>query len=155
MRGVYGFHPVRVRRVMRKGRIREYERRYLPGYVFARFQGEPIVHEVMSCPFITGAICLAGGEDWGVLEPAGLRAIHAMRRIDKDRRDKRAEARRKRAVFRAGESALFRSGPLDGVACEVVSLRSDGGVEVRFTLLGREVEAVADPRALMRSKIAA
>lgn len=145
LRGVYAFHPVTTRRVRRMGRERVYHRRYLPGYVFARFPGRPVVHAVMACPFITGAITMADGR-WGKLKPEGLRAIHAMRKLDADAEAaRRADAaRRRRArMLRRGDSAMFRSGPFAEFHCEVVDLRADGGARVRFQLFGREVLAEA------------
>lgn len=152
MRGVYAFHPVLPRKVKRFGKVCEYQRRYLPGYVFARFPGEPVVHAVTASPFITGAITMADGR-WGKLDPSGLRAIHAMRRVDEAaeaaRRADRARQRRASAV-RAGDSAMFRSGPFAAFCCEVVELRADGGARVRLNLFGREVVAQAAPRDLVR-----
>ena len=80
-RGVYGFHPVLRHATRVRGKVREYDRRYVPGYVFARFPGVAVQHRVMLCPWVTGAICAEGGY-WGILEPKKLQAIHAMRKID-------------------------------------------------------------------------
>lgn len=141
LRGVYGFHPVLMRRVTRHGRPRDYARRYLPGYVFARFRGQPVVHRVLSCPFITGALCRADGQ-WGVLEPQKLQAIHAMRKLDAEgeaMRAARAQRRRAQSVARVGEAALFTGGAFAGARCEVVDLNADGGATVRMHLFGGEV----------------
>jgi len=145
-RGVYGFHPVLTRKRRRFGRVVEHHRRYLPGYVFARFVGAPVVHAVLSCPFVTGAITLADGR-WGVLDPAGLRAIHAMRRRDAEAEAARraAAARQRRArMLSVGDAAMFRSGPFSGFRCEVVDLPAGGGATVRLVLFGREVVTPAD-----------
>lgn len=146
-RGVYAFHPVLQRVAHRAGVARVYHRRYLPGYVFARFGGDPVVHQVLTCPWIIGALCRSDGE-WGVLEPSRLREIHAMRRIDDDLRQVRAgrSAARRRAVrLRVGDRAMFRAGPLAEVQCEVVELIADGGARVRLGLFGREM--LVDGRA--------
>lgn len=134
LRGVYAFHPVLMRRTRVKGRARDYARRYLPGYVFARFPGLPLVARVMACPWITGALCGSGG-GWAVLEPADLRALHGLRRIDAAQ----AAAARARAVLRPGDRALFRAGPLAGQPCEVADLKGAGGVVVRLRLFGGDM----------------
>jgi len=145
LRGVYAFHPVLTRKAKRFGAMREYQRRYLPGYVFARFPGDPVVHAVTSGPFITGALCRSDGT-WGALEPKKLRAIHQMRKVDAEadaaRKAERARRRRQRLVGE-GDSALFRSGPFSGFTCEVVELRASGGAMVRFSLFGRETSVEA------------
>lgn len=148
LRGVYGFHPVLTRKARRFGKERQYHRRYLPGYVFARFPGDPLVHAVLACPFVTGALSFRLSGEWGVLDPAQLRAIHAMRRQDaEDRAARRADAARRRraSLVRAGDVAMFRAGPWAELQCDVVELRADGGARVAFRLFGREVlaEAVA------------
>lgn len=134
-RGVYSFHPVTVRRSRVRGRVREYQRRYLPGYVFARFGGAPIYHRVLESPFIFGALLRSDGE-WGVLGPDGLTALHEMRarddRIEEQRRELRRAAKRVRSL-RVGERALFRAGPFAGQNCEVVDI-AGGGVKVRLEL---------------------
>lgn len=145
LRGVYAFHPVLMRRVTVRGHARDYARRYLPGYVFARFQGEPVRHLVMACDYITGALCDDRG-GWGALASRELRALHAMRRVDaaaEARRSEAAERRRRAALVRAGDGALFRCGVFAGQTCEVVELRADGGAVVRLSLFGGEITAQA------------
>lgn len=145
-RGVYAFHPVLMRRVASKGRVREYARRYLPGYVFACFTGAPVAHRIVGQCGIIGAVC-AGDGNWGVLDPADLRALHAMRRIDAEaealRRGARAAARRA-VMLRPGGAAMFRSGPFAGVECEVVEIMAgDRSARVRLKIFGSEVLAMA------------
>jgi len=155
-RGVYSFHPVTTRKVIRSGRPREYHRRYLPGYVFARFPGEVLVHDVVACPFVQGALCGADGL-WGVILPKDLRALHAMRKIDAELdRDRRLAARKRRKAqnLKKGDTAMFRSGAFVERTCEVVELVAEGGAKVRFQLFGREVLATAradDMVAISRS----
>ncbi|WP_283178648.1 transcription termination/antitermination NusG family protein [Gemmobacter sp. 24YEA27] len=154
IRGVSAFHPVLARQVRRHGILREYHRRYLPGYVFARFKGEPLPHRVMSCPWIIGALCLSNGE-WGVLERSGLRKIHAMRKIDAGQRDARAALRARRlaeARLRSGDGVMFRSGPFAGFRAEVVELKAEGGAMVKFELFGRETLIAATDDALIPLK---
>lgn len=147
LRGVYAFHPVLMRRVRRHGVIREIQRRYLPGYVFARFRGEPRAHLVLACPFISGALCRTDGS-WGVLEPQKLAAIHAMRKVDAEgeaARLAKAAQRRAATMARPGEAALFTGGAFAGARCEVVEITADGGATVRMSLFGGEV--LVDARA--------
>lgn len=151
LRGVYGFHPVLRRTTRVRGKVREYDRRYLPGYVFARFPGEAVQHRVMLCPWITGAICAEGGY-WGVLDPPDLQAIHAMRKVIAAHAEARAAkiaARRRAALVHVGDGAMFRSGPLAGIHGEVVALAATGGATVRLTLFGREVDISAQGEDLV------
>ncbi|MCA0945869.1 hypothetical protein LCM08_13195 [Salipiger pacificus] len=139
-RGVYAFHPVTSRRTKVRGRVREYERRYLPGYVFARFAGVPVPHRVLTSPFLTGALCRADGQ-WGVLGPKRLASLHEMRARDLRQEDERQEQRRKAAAarrVRPGDRAMFRAGPFESFHCEVVEIDALGGIKVRFELFGRE-----------------
>jgi transcription antitermination factor NusG len=153
LRGVYAFHPVLRRRVKQFGQWREYDRRYLPGYVFARFHGEPLVHRVRACAFITGALCRANGE-WGVLDPSKLQAIHSMRKVDAEAERRRKDWITARPRVAQGDSIMFRVGPFAEMRGEVADLRGQGGVVVRVHLFGREhlIEAdSADLLALRRS----
>lgn len=150
-RGVYAFHPVLKRQTRARGVVRTYHRRYLPGYVFARFCGDPVVHMVMSCPWVIGALCRADGH-WGVLEPSKLRAVHAMRKRDERIEGSRAEEmlrRREAARMRAGDMVMFRVGPFAEFPCEIVELVADGGVRLRFQLFGREVLVDSSPTDLL------
>lgn len=147
-RGVYAFHPVLMRRTVIRGQVREYPRRYLPGYVFARFPSAPVVHRVMGCAFIAGALALQSGE-WGRIDPADLRSIHAMRRVDEATEAARRalnKQRRQAVALRAGDAALFRCGPLAGMRCEVVTVDGPAGLTVRLSLFGapRAISADAD-----------
>lgn len=150
-RGVYAFHPVTSRRTRVRGRLREYERRYLPGYVFTRVDGIPIPHRVLTSPFLTGALCRSDGQ-WGVLGPKRLAALHEMRARDLRQEDERQEQKRRAAAarrVRAGERALFRAGPFEGLPCEVVEIDTAGGVKVRFDLFGRENSVTTTGEALV------
>ncbi|GHF71083.1 hypothetical protein GCM10017056_47500 [Seohaeicola zhoushanensis] len=145
-RGVYAFHPVLSRRSVQHGRVREYQRRYLPGYVFARFPGDPLEHLVAGTPFILGALCRSSGH-WGILRPQGLRAIYAMRKIDAASEEARKAVRR-RQLLHPGDRALFHTGPFAEFPCEVIEIKADGGAKVRLQLFGREILADASDGAL-------
>jgi len=151
-RGVYAFHPVVGRMVRVRGHVRDYTRRYLPGYVFARFAGVPRPFAVMTCPFLTGALCLSSGH-WGQLHRSGLRALHAMRAVDAAQEARRDGARARKAAaarLRVGDTALFRSGPMAGQRCEVVELTPEFGARVRLTLFGGLVPVKADVQDLVK-----
>lgn len=158
-RGVYSFHPVLVRATRIRGKVVRSERRYLPGYVFARFPGAPVCHAVMAFPMINDAIRMADGR-WGLLDGGDLRRLHGMRSVDVEaaRQERKDADRRRQAVRpRVGHGALFRSGPLAGQRCEVVSLDAVGGAVVRVTMFGgssrvaaQEVDLVAVPEGVDR-----
>ncbi|WP_226782762.1 transcription termination/antitermination NusG family protein [Oceaniglobus trochenteri] len=152
LRGVYAFHPVLRRKQRVRGHLREYTRRYLPGYVFARFDGAPRPHAVLACPFITGALCGSFGH-WGRLDAGRLASLHAMRAVDEAKEAQRRSEKARRvaaARLRPGDRALFRSGPMAGQHCEVVALTAADGVQVRLTLLGGVVAAQADTADLVK-----
>lgn len=141
-RGVYAFHPVLMRKVRRMGKVREYARRYLPGYVFARFPGAAVPHRLIGRCGITDALRCSDGS-WGVLEPSDLRALHAMRKVDAETEEQRRAIRaadRRAETVRAGERALFHAGPFVGTYCEVVELLpADGTAKVRLRLFGADM----------------
>ncbi len=150
-RGVYAFHPVTRRKSKVRGVERSYDRRYLPGYVFARFAGDPICHRVIASPFLHGALTMTNGE-WGILGPKRLRALHEMRGRDERREADHAE-RMRRALqarrVRVGTEAMFRAGPFVGHHCEVVEVMAHGGVKVRFKMFSHEAIVEAQGRDLV------
>ncbi|WP_179209147.1 transcription termination/antitermination protein NusG [Haematobacter genomosp. 1] len=138
-RGVYAFHPVLMHKVRRMGKVREYARRYLPGYVFARFPGEAVPHRLVGRCGITGALMYRLSGSWAILKPSDLQALHDMRKIDaetaQERRAIRSATRRALTVHPGG-TALFREGAFSGMRCEVVELLADGGAKVRVNVFG-------------------
>ncbi|MBU0642391.1 MAG: hypothetical protein KJ731_01810 [Alphaproteobacteria bacterium] len=150
-RGVYAFHPVTRRRSKVRGVVREYDRRYLPGYVFARFGGDPICHKVIDSPFLFGALSMANGE-WGVLGPKRLASLHEMRIRDERREADRAESARRALQarrVRVGVEAMFRAGPFAGHHCEVVEITAHGGIKVRFKMFSHDALVEAHGRDLV------
>ena len=143
--GVPSFHPCLMRQVRVRGALRQYRSAYLPGYVFARFPGEPLAHRVRAQGDIHGAICLQGGQ-WARIDTASMRGLLNMRdraaAIDSDRAAEGARLRALKSV-RAGDRALFRAGPLVGQQCEVVELTGPGAVTVRLRLFGADHHAQA------------
>lgn len=138
--GVLGFHPVTTQTVQRRGMRKRLVTRYLPGYVFARFPGWPVIHQVLAVPHVLGALAVEDGR-WAMIKPDDLRSLYGMRDRDAQIEDAiKAEAARRRAAnaLRSSDSALFRSGPLAGRSCEVVEISGAGDVRVRLRLFGSD-----------------
>jgi len=136
--GVRAFHPVLTRTVVRKGIRKRQVSRYLPGYVFARFPGWPIIHEVLAVPHVLGALTVQSG-DWAMIAPEDLQALYSMRDRDEAIEEvRKAEVARRRAAraLYPGGAALFRSGPFGGSKCEVVEIEGTGKVRVRLRIFG-------------------
>lgn len=154
LRGVMGFHPVLTRRVVSNGKPRKQTTRYLPGYVFARFPGAPIIHAVQALPHILGAVTAANGS-WAQLVPADLLALYGMRDLDSDIEEARkvsAMQRKRASALQAGKGALFRAGPMAGVACEVVEIAGNGDVRVRLRAFGSDRVVTASVHDLVATR---
>lgn len=138
--GVRGFHPVLTRTVVRKGIRKRLVQREIPGYVFARFPGLPVIHEVLAVPHVLGALTMQDGR-WAMIVPEDLQALYGLRERRAEIEDAaRAEAARIKAAraLRSGARALFRGGPLSGSTCEVVEIAGNGDVRVRLRLFGAD-----------------
>lgn len=136
--GVRGFHPVLTRTVVRKGVRKRLVQRYLPGYVFARFPGWPVIHEVLAVPHVLGALTVQSG-DWAMIAPEDLRSLYHMRLVDGEIRNAEKEQAARRKAARAltpGGGVLFKAGPFVGLPCEVVEIRGEGEVKVRLNIFG-------------------
>lgn len=141
LRGVYAFHPVTKRVSVIRGKQVPRESRYLPGYVFARFPGRADRHRVMACPFITDALRVQSGA-WGVIVPADIRKLHAMRSVDAAQERARKDAQ----IIRKGDRVrVLGSGPDDGPEVEVHEIVA-GKARFRLHMFGadRIVEANID-----------
>lgn len=130
LRGVYSFHPVKSRTVKIRGKCIRRESRYLPGYVFARFDGSIIWHRVQASPFISDAIRLSSGQP-ATLNPNDLKGIYAMRHRD----EAEADAERQARTIRPGDRARILSGVFEGNEVEVCEIRS-GEAVLRLTMFG-------------------
>ncbi|MDF0598976.1 transcription termination/antitermination protein NusG [Psychromarinibacter halotolerans] len=151
-RGVYAFHPVTSRVTQVKGTRREVTSCYLPGYVFARFPGEPVGHRVLGSPFISDALRTSSGQ-WGILGVSKLRRLHDMRRVDQAIRQRQGlEAKKLRAArqLKSGDRALFKAGVFAGFDCEIVAVDKWNGAKVRLELFGREALVSASPDDLVK-----
>jgi transcription antitermination factor NusG len=143
LRGVYAFHPVKSHVVAIRGKRIRRESRYLPGYVFARFDGAIIWHRVQASPFISDAIRVSTGQP-ATLNPDDLKGIYSMRHRD----EAEAEAERQSRTIRAGDRARILSGVFEGQEVEVCEIRA-GGAVLRVQMFGGEVAATI-PLASMR-----
>ena len=142
--GVYSFHPVKRRTRLAKGREVTTESRYLPGYVFARFPGQPIRHRIASrCPWITGAVTVQSGA-WAILRPHDLTALHRMRSLDTmQERQRRRESRRRNRIAPGDRVAILSGLWEDSEGHEVIELRG-GQAIVRIQMLGADRLVEAD-----------
>lgn len=120
--GVVSFYPVTDARKMRRGKPVHYERKYLPGYLFAQFPGEPVWHVLLASPFVHDVIRLHNGTP-GILHPDTLQRLHAMRQMDQEIEVKR----RYRKMIRVGDRAKVRSGPFEGFEVETVEVDAASG----------------------------
>jgi transcription antitermination factor NusG len=121
LRGVASWRPTEERRVWRGGRKRVARMEYpiVPRYLFARFVGMPLWHEVRACPWITGAV---GREGWPA--PISDAAMGEMRGIsDRLAAIRAAEARAAR--IEPGDRVVIETGPLAGFVVDVASIRGD------------------------------
>ena len=97
--GIEAFYPVTERQVTNRGKTRVIQSRYLPGYVFARFPGDPVWHELWpACTFITDVLRLRSGHP-GIIRQSDLTNIMAMRATDQEQ----DRARKARSLIRRGD----------------------------------------------------
>ena len=137
--GIYAFYPIRRKPVTLRGKVIQRALRYLPGYVFARFPGEPVCHRVTAHRHVTGAVRMADGVTWGILNPHDLTRIHAMRDLEDAHAAQRREARR----IKPGDRVTILSGLWgDGQKVEVHQIRS-GAVLFEIEMAGRIVRGEA------------
>lgn len=137
-RGVYAFFPVAVVRLAYRHRYREITRAYLPGYLFAKFPGEPAWHEVIGSPFIHNTLRRHNGEP-GILHPETMESLKAMRTTD----DMLAERRQAATTIRRGCKVRFVRGPFEGWEVEVVDAPTEDGFSFRIAMLGGAVPGTA------------
>lgn len=137
--GVYSFYPVTTRTIMVRHKRKQIVSRYLPGYLFARFPGIPIVHKVMARDLLIRDFMRLRDGRIGILAPDDLEALHAMRAMDEEAKERIRQA----ALIRTGDKVRILSGILDGLDSEVVEIRGATAV-VRLTMFGGERTADVD-----------
>jgi transcription antitermination factor NusG len=147
--GVYAFFPVTERWRIKPGHhapIRCFAR-YLPGYLFAHFKGEPIWHNLFASPFVRDVIRLTATNEPGHLDPATITGLLAMREVD----EKLAERRRLQRIIRQGDRARVKDGVFAGCQVEVVSVNSSRG-KIKLMIFGQVREAEVDLDNLERTE---
>jgi transcription antitermination factor NusG len=135
---VVSFFPVLEGRKWRRNIMVPWQRRYIPGYVFAQFPGEPIWHVVQASPFIHGVLRRHDGEP-GILHPDTLHQLHAMRAMDGELEAKRAARR----LIRKGDRVRLLDGPFKGSEVEVVEVDTAAGrAKFPIKLLGQHLAEI-------------
>lgn len=140
--GVRAFYPVTYRSQRRSGRVVAIERPYIPGYVFARFVGEPRWHVLLELPWICGWIAGPHGYPAPLAED-GIERLQAMRAVDAEQEAQRIS----RATLRRGDRVRLTGTPLAGQTGEVVRLNSTDGI-VEIPILGATRHVRADLGAM-------
>lgn len=132
-KGLEAFYPVET---IQRPRKPAYERRYLPGFVFARFPGDVLWHELFRvCPFVHDVLRFRSGIP-GRIRASDLTSIMAMRSVDQAQA---AEQQARKRIFK-GARVRITEGPMEGFESEVVEIRA-GRAKLTITLFGRETEA--------------
>lgn len=131
-RGVASFYPVTRRKAIRRGMARWHESRFLPGYLFAEFPGDPIWHKVVASGCISGTLCMSNGNP-GIIVPRDLVQLHAMRH----RSDEINETRKIAETIHPGDSAMVIDGLFKGQRVEVISV-TNGRVTFGLTMFGSD-----------------
>jgi transcription antitermination factor NusG len=135
---VDAFYPVQRNRQCFKGRWMERETRYLPGYLFVKFAGEPYWARIFGedSPYIRDAIRLSPdrfGVRWpGILTSSTIEKIHAMR----DNGSPLIQHWHEASQIRPGNRVRIIKGPLQDVGeTQVVSIAS-GNAKLEIVMLG-------------------
>jgi transcription antitermination factor NusG len=137
--GVVSFYPVVEGKKWRRNRMVPFQRRYIPGYLFAQFPGEPIWHILLSSPFVRDVLRRHDGTP-GILHPDTLDRLHAMRAMDGELEAKRAARR----LIRKGDRVRLLSGPFEGQEVEVVEVDTAAGrAKFPIKLLGATLAEIA------------
>ncbi len=137
--GVYSFFPVTTRERKWQGKRKILTSRYLPGYLFARFPGIPIAHKIMARDRLIRDFMRLRDGRIGILAPADLEALHAMRAQDEEAKERQRQA----ALIRTGDRVRILYGILDGIDSEVLEIKGPMAV-VRLVMFGSERTADVD-----------
>jgi transcription antitermination factor NusG len=135
--GVEAFYPVTSSSAIYRGKRITRTRRYLPGYVFAKFPGEPIWWRIMSDPRrnVRDVIRMHDGTP-GWLHAETLKQLEAMREVDEEAKERDRIARN----IRRGDRVRIKTGPFtDFTDVEVVDVRGRQGI-VHIMIFGRATE---------------
>lgn len=106
--GIDSFYPVTISRQRYRGRDISRVRRYLPGYVFANFGGDPIWWRIMGDDRqnVRDVLRLHDGTP-GWLHEDTLTQLQAMREVDKELEERKRQAR----TIRKGDRVRIKTGP--------------------------------------------
>ena len=130
--GIHSFFPVTETERIVRGQKTIIESRFLPGYVFAHFDGRPLWYELwQACSFVRDVLRLRNGDEPGWIMPEDLTALMAMRATDQEQ----ARARKARSLIRRGDRVKLRTGPFQGYEAEVHTLVTvRGKARGKFTI---------------------
>lgn len=146
--GVEAFYPITYVHRRYMGKRYKQERKYLPGYVFACFPGEPRWFTLFALPLFSDVIRGSSGMP-GEIAPEGLQRLYDMRATD----EAQEAASRARRTLRRGDRARVLSGPLSGSEVEMVEIRGSRGVFYLPLLGGATAEARLDDLEKMEGKV--
>jgi transcription antitermination factor NusG len=138
--GVDSFYPVTITKVRHRGRDISRVRRYLPGYVFAKFDGEPIWWRIMGDDRrnVRDVLRLHDGEP-GRLHEDTLTQLQAMREVDEEIEERKRAAR----TIRKGDRVRINVGEHVNWEVEIVDIRGPKGV-FHVQLFGADHAAEVD-----------
>lgn len=141
-RGIEAWFPTEQawRRVPRARRKRvPYERRLVPGYVFARFDGEPVWSEVRKCRWLRRVVGCDGRP-----APVSDDAMAEMARVPWRLEAMRKAAEEARRIV-PGDRALIRDGAMAGWVVEVREVHA-GIARLVVPILGNRVTQISVER---------
>jgi transcription antitermination factor NusG len=138
--GVDSFYPVTISKQRYRGRDIARVRRYLPGYVFARFNGDPIWWRIMGDERrnIRDVLRMHDGTP-GRLHEDTLTQLQAMREVDEALEERKRAAR----TIRKGDRVRIKVGELVDWEVEIVGIKGPRGV-FHVKLFGSDHSAEVD-----------
>jgi transcription antitermination factor NusG len=138
--GVEAFYPVTITKQRHRGRDISRVRRYLPGYVFANFPGEPAWWRILGDARrnVRDVLRVHNGEA-GRLHEDTLTQLQAMREVDEELEERKRVAR----TVRKGDLVRIKVGELVNWEVEIVDIKGPKGV-FHVKLFGAEHSAEVD-----------
>jgi transcription antitermination factor NusG len=138
--GVEAFYPVTITKARYRGRDISRVRRYLPGYVFAEFPGEPIWWRILGDDRrnVRDVLRMNDGEP-GRLHPDTLTQLQAMREVDEEIEELKRAAR----TIRKGDKVRIKVGEMVDWEVEIVDIKGPKGV-FHVKLFGADHAAEVD-----------
>lgn len=144
---VDAFFPVEEVFRWKFNRMMRATRKYVPGYLFAHFAGQPLWHRILDHEagsdrrLIRDVIRMSDGVTPGVLHPETLVRLEGMRDVHRE-----IETRKQvRRALRIGDVARLNSGAYVGSEVEIVRIDTTRGVaKFEIKLIGWKGEAALD-----------